>query len=193
MTVRPRRPDDVPALVAALWAQQPESRYPFRDPLPIPVERFLHVDDAVAAWTAELDGRPVGHVCRTGPVAGFALAEELNDVCATAHGCPVERLSWVTSLFVAREARGLGVGRLLLETVVADIEAAGSRACLEVLPVHPAAIALYRATGWREVHRLRPEWLREAAGDEGPDVTVMIRPLGGTTRPRRRTRPRTGR
>ena len=178
VTVRRRRPADVPALVEGLLAQQQESRYPFRDPLPIPAEQFLHVDDAVAAWTAELDGRPVGHVCRTGPATGFTDAAELNRVCAEAHGCDAEELSWVTSLFVAREARGLGLGRSLLSTVVDDIRAAGEYPCLEVLPVHPAALALYRATGWREVHSLRPDWLREAAGDEGPDVVVMVGPPG---------------
>jgi hypothetical protein len=44
--------------------------------------------------------------------------------------------------------------------------------------VHPAALGLYRETGWREVHSLRPDWLREAAGDEGPDVVVMVGPPG---------------
>ncbi len=178
VTIRRRRPDDVPALARALLDQQPETRYPFRDPLPIPVEEFLHADDAVAAWTAELDGRPVGHVCRTGPVSGFADSAELNRVCAEAHGCDVTALSWVTGLFVARAARGLGAGRALLATVVDDIRAAGAHPCLEVLPVHPAALGLYRSAGWREVHRLRPTWLREVAGDEGPDVVVMVGPPG---------------
>lgn len=176
--VRPRRPDDLEPLAELLLDQQPETRYPFRDPLPVPVEEFLHAQDAVAAWTAELDGRPVGHVCRTGPVSGFPDAEELNRVCAEAHGCEVAALSWVTSLFVARAARGLGVGRELAATVVDDIRSAGEHPCLEVLPVHPAALGLYRSLGWREVHRLRPTWLREAAGDQGPDVVVMVGPPG---------------
>jgi len=176
VTVRRRRPDDIPALARALLDQQPETRYPFRDPLPISIEQFLHAEDAVAAWTAEIDGRPVGHVCRTGPVSGFADADELNRVCAEAHGCDVGALSWVTSLFVAGDARGLGVGRDLLATVIDDIRSAAAYPCLEVLPVHPAAQVLYRSAGWREVHRLRPAWLRDAAGDQGPDVVVMVGP-----------------
>ncbi|NHA01007.1 hypothetical protein G5V59_17055 [Nocardioides sp. W3-2-3] len=59
MVVRPRRPDDLPALAEALWEQQPTSRYPVRDPLPIPVEDFLHTGDALGAWTAE-PRRPPG-------------------------------------------------------------------------------------------------------------------------------------
>ena len=175
-TVRPRRPTDLPALVDVLLAQQPTSRYPFRNPLPIPVERFFHIDDAVGAWTAELDGRPVGHVCHTGPPDGFPAAAEMNRACALAHGCDVEELAWISTLFVGLEARGLGVGRRLLGAAVDDIRRAGLHPCLEVLPVHPAAVSLYTSTGWREVMRVRPEWLTSVMGDEGPDVTVMVLP-----------------
>jgi GNAT superfamily N-acetyltransferase len=175
LVVRRREARDLEPLAAALLAQQPETRYPFRDPLPIPVERFLHADDALAAWTAELDGEPVGHVCRTGPAAGFDDAERLNAVCAAAHGCAPADLTWVNAFFVATTARRTGVGRALLDAVVGDAEAQGARPCLEVLSVHPAARALYLATGWRVVDRLRPQWLVEAAGDDGPDVEVLVR------------------
>lgn len=157
-----------------LAAQQPETRYPFRDPLPVPVGQFLHAEDAAAAWIAEIDGRPVGHVCRTGPAAGFADAAALNDACARSHDCEVEQLAWVSTLFVASDVRGHGVGRQLLDTVVADIRARDLRPCLEVLPVHPAALALYRRAGWTEVLSLRPDWLREVAGNDGPDVSVLV-------------------
>jgi GNAT superfamily N-acetyltransferase len=169
-------PADVPALAAALLSQQPETRYPFRDPLPVPVDEFLHVHDAVAAWTADLDGEVVGHVCRTGPARGFPGATLLNEVCARAHGCDVSELAWVHTLFVAAEARGLGVGRRLLQVVVDDIADNGRRACLEVLPTHPGAMSLYLATGWRSVHQLRPAWLTAVAGEQGPDVHVMVLP-----------------
>ena len=58
-----------------LLARQHLTRYPFRDPLPFPVERFLHAEDAVVAWTAEVDGRPAGHVCRTAAPRGSATPE----------------------------------------------------------------------------------------------------------------------
>lgn len=74
------------------------------------------------------------------------------------------------------DARGSGVGRALLDTVVGDIRAAGLRPCLEVLPVHAAALSLYGTAGWREVLGVRPTWLREAAGDGGPDVRAMVLP-----------------
>ena len=172
--IRPRESNDVPLLAAVLLRQQAETRYPLRDPLPIALEDFLHSHDAVKAWTAELDDLPVGHVCRTGPVRGFPVAGLLNDVCARAHGCPSSELAWVSTLFVAAEARGLGLGRQLMHVVVDDALSCGLYPCLEVLPNHPSAMSLYVATGWRIVHRLRPDWLRAVAGDEGPDVHVMV-------------------
>lgn len=172
--IRLREADDIPVLAGALLRQQAETRYPFRDPLPIPVEDFLHAGDAVKAWIAELDDQPVGHVCRTGAVRGFPEAELVNEVCARAHGCQSSELTWVSALFVAAEARGLGLGRQLMRVVVDDARSCGLHPCLEVLPNHPAAVSLYAATGWQTVHRLRPEWLRAAAGDEGPDVHVVV-------------------
>jgi GNAT superfamily N-acetyltransferase len=164
----------VPVLAAALLAQQPETRYPFRDPLPVPVEDFLHARDAVRAWTAELVGHPVGHVCRMGRPRGFPAAHLLNEVCARAHGSDPSDLAWVSTLFVSTEARERGVGRRLMETVIDDIRAHDLRPCLEVLPNHPGAMTLYLTMGWRTVHRLRPDWLRDTAGEQGPEIHVMV-------------------
>jgi GNAT superfamily N-acetyltransferase len=174
--IRPRRRTDLSALAEVLLAQQPATRYPFRDPLPIPVERFLHADDAVAAWTAEVGGRPVGHACFTQGRDDFPGYHEMSRACAEAHGCEVERLAWVSAFFVDQELRGQGLGRRLLAAVVGEIRRRELFACLEVLPVHPGALALYRATGWVEVMRTRPEWLTAEAGDTGPDVVVMVLP-----------------
>lgn len=57
--------------------------------------------------------------------------------------------------------------------MVADIRGAGLRPRLELLPMHPAALALYRGSGWSEVLNLRPDWLLHAAGESGPDDVVM--------------------
>lgn len=155
-------------------AQQADTHYPFRDPLPVPVEDFLHAEDSVAAWTADCDGRPVGHVCRTGFAHGFPDAPAMNEACARAHGCGEDALAWVSTLFVGAQARGAGVGRALLATVVASMRADNVRPCLEVLPAHPAALSLYLSAGWQTVLTVRPWWLVEAAGDSGPDVHVMV-------------------
>jgi GNAT superfamily N-acetyltransferase len=173
--IRPRRRDDIPALADVLMSQQALTRYPFRDPLPVPVEEFLHAGDALAAWTAEVGGRPAGHVCRVRSPRG-PQAAAMNWACARAHGCAVDELSWVSTLFVDPAARGLGIGRALMDTVVADMRTAGVRPCLEVLPVHSVALALYESAGWQEVLRLRPDWLTTASGDVPPDVRVLVVP-----------------
>lgn len=168
----------MPGLVEALFAQQAGTRYPVRDPLPIPGEVFLHADDtpqpALGAFAAELDGAVVGHGCWLGPLTGGADAEAMNAICAAAHGCPVEELGWISSLFVAAAARGTGLGRRLLTAVIDDVVAAGRRPCLEVVPLHGAALALYRASGWREVGSVRPGWLVDHLGDAAPDVLIFV-------------------
>jgi GNAT superfamily N-acetyltransferase len=174
VVIRRRRGADIVPLGVLLLAQQLDTQYPFRDPLPIPVEDFLHAKDAVGAWTAEIDGHPIGHVCRTGALAGFSDAAAMNDTCARAHGCGEDELAWVSTLFVGASVRGAGVGRALLTTVVANMSDDKVRPCLEVLPNHPAALALYEATGWKTVMKIRPRWLIAATGDTGPDVHVMV-------------------
>ncbi len=99
----------------------------------------------------------------------------MNARCAEAHGCDVEELAWVRTLFVAEGVRGHGVGRRLVKTVLADILADGLRPCLEVLSAQQSALALYRSTGWEEVDRTRPAWLRDA-DDEGLEVHVLVLP-----------------
>lgn len=168
--VRPRTSEDLPLLEELLWDQQPESSYPLRNPLPMPTTTFLHADDADAAWTATIDGRPAGHVCRTTGYPDPAVEE----ICAEVHACAVDELGWVSTLYVGREARGLGIGRRLLGTVVADLRASGRRPCLEVYPARPAALGLYVSDGWREVMVTRPKWLREVRGEEGPDVRILV-------------------
>lgn len=172
--VRERRPSDLPAAARMLLAQQAGSHYPYRDPLPMPAEEFLHGHDARGAWVAEHGGRVVGHVAWTEPGSRLADADSLR-IAAAAHGCEPEALGWVSSLVVAEEARGSGVGRALLATAVAGIRGAGRRPALEVLPVHPAALGLYTGLGWAEAGRVRPPWLGEP-GPDAPDVRVLVLP-----------------
>ena len=75
--IRPRRRADIPELARLLMEQQPRTRYPFRNPLPFPVEQFLHADDAAAAWVAEHEGRVAGHACWTGSVGEFPQADRI--------------------------------------------------------------------------------------------------------------------
>lgn len=108
---------------------------------------------------------------------GFPEAGLLNEVCARVHGCLSADLAWVSTRFVAPEARGLGVGRQLMRALVDDTLRSALYPCLEVLPNHPGAMTLYGAMGWRTVQRLRPARLSAVANDGEPDVHVMV--LGG--------------
>lgn len=69
-------------------------------------------------------------------------------------------------------ARGSGVGRALHDAAVAQIRQRGLGPCLDVLPTHERAYAMYPRLGWVEVGRARPSWLQPAA----PDVIAMILP-----------------
>lgn len=178
--VRAREASDLPELARLLLEQQPTTRYPFRNPLPFPVEQFLHADDALAAFTAELDGQPVGHACRVGPFAADG-EHHLNEVAARAHGCEIASLTWLSAVFVGQTGRGTGLGRQLLDAVVADACAHDAALSLEVLSIAEPARALYRSLGWREVARQRPDWL--AASDPTGEIDVRVMVLDTDTGP----------
>ncbi len=153
VTVRPRTADDLPELAAILAEQQPTSRYPFRWPLPFPVEQFIVRDAEEASWVAEIDGRAVGHVSVGRPRGN--LADEFLRITGRAD------VATVSVLFVATSAQGSGVGGRLLDSAVAWAQGRGRLPVLDVFPSHSAALAVYRHRGWREVGQTRPEWLPE--------------------------------
>jgi GNAT superfamily N-acetyltransferase len=165
LVVRPREASDVAALGEVLALQRGASRYPLRWPLPFPVEEFVVRPDDLAAWTALLDGRPVGHVS-----AQRAADEVVLPLWERGHGRPADRLGVVGTLFVDPGVRGRGLGRLLHDTAVGWLRDRDLGPCLDVVPIHAAAQAMYAAAGWREVGRARPRWLPEAE----PDVVAMV-------------------
>lgn len=159
--VRGRTPDDVPALVEVLTAQQPTSSYPLRWPLPFPVADFIVRPDEQAAWVAEVDGRVVGHV------AACALDRELGPVFVETVGS--SDLTLVAVLFVGLDTVGQGVGARLHDAVVGWIREAGNIPVLDVVPTHDRAVQFYCHRGWREIGRARPGWLPT----DQPDLTLM--------------------
>lgn len=92
-------------------------------------------DPRAAAWIAELDGRRVGCV-----------------VCVPDDGDPDGRSAKLRILLVAPEARGLGLGGLLVDTCIAHARDAGY-ARLRLWTNHPlvAARHVYLARGFRLV------------------------------------------
>ncbi len=154
--IRPRTPADLPTLVTILAAQQPASRYPFRWPLPFPVEDFIVRAHEEAAWVALVDGRVVGHV-GVGRVEG-----ELADAFVAAAARPAARLALVSVLFVSPETQGVGIGGRLLDTAVAWARDRQRLPVLDVVASHGAARAVYQRHGWEVVGRARTSWLPDA-------------------------------
>lgn len=180
--IRPRRDDDLPALGRALVEQQPGSGYPHRQPLPMAPEDFIARSGTLAAWTAEIDGLPVGHAAVL-PVRTDGHEPELARLWSRGHGLPAERLGEVGVYFTSTAARGTGVGAALMRAALADLDERGLAPCLDVVS-SGAAVDYYRRRGWVEVGATRPSWLE----DDAADVIAMILPASardgaGTPRP----------
>ena len=150
--IRPRSPEDLPALVEALAEQQPATRYPLRWPLPFPVEKFLVRETEERAWVAEQEGRAVGHVA-----VGGVADPELAAVFAEATG--TSELANISVLFVASLLRGSGLGGRLLDVAVQWAQEEGRQPVLDVVQGHDQAIGVYRHRGWQVVGEARPAWL----------------------------------
>jgi phosphinothricin acetyltransferase len=69
---------------------------------------------------------------------------------------PAYRWMVEDSIYLATEARGRGVGRLLLDALVESCERLGFRQMIAVIGgAHPASVALHRAAGFAEVGLLK--------------------------------------
>ena len=101
----------------------------------LPAHRFVAIDGA-------------------GTVLGWAAVVPVSDRCVYAG--VVEH-----SVYVASDARGRGVGRALLDALVASTESAGIWTVQSgIFPENTASLALHRAAGFREVGR------RERIGEQ---------------------------
>ncbi|MGN6798838.1 MAG: GNAT family N-acetyltransferase [Gaiellaceae bacterium] len=80
-------------------------------------------------------------------VVGFAAVSAVSDRCV--YGGVVEH-----SVYVAESARGTGIGRLLLEHLIASTEAAGIWTIQSgIFPENAASLALHERVGFRVVGR----------------------------------------
>lgn len=106
-------------------------------------ETRLRTPDDIEKW---LDGRhPVVVVERDGRILGFGATFEYR---------PRDCYAGIaeTSVYVAREARGTGVGRAALEGLIAAAREAGFwKLVSRVFPENAASLALLDRTGFRQV------------------------------------------
>lgn len=143
--IRERRDSDIPALAEVLIAVHEKDGYPVEgvaDPI-----GWLENDRLIAAYTAILDGHPVGHVSLTSPGSADDAARLLTEK----HNIPTSHIAVLGRLFVMPQARGYSLGRRLTETATRNARDASLTPVLDVMEKDKAAIALYESLGW---HRL---------------------------------------
>ncbi|HVA67352.1 MAG TPA: ribosomal protein S18-alanine N-acetyltransferase [Elusimicrobiota bacterium] len=104
--------------------------------------------------------------------AYFLVFEEGGAVLGYAGLWEIPPEGQVTTVAVAPEAAGRGLGRRLLNALLARCRERGlSRATLEVSAENPAALGLYESSGFRVVGR-RPKFY-----NDGSDALLMDLPL----------------
>ena len=112
-----------------------------------------------------------------GQVLGFAY-------CNWFKPRPAYRFSAEDSIYVAEAARGLGVGRLLLDALCTAAEAAGVRKLLAVIgdSANAGSIRVHQAAGFTHIGVMRSVGWKFGAWR---DVVLMEKPLGAgdTTSP----------
>ncbi len=142
--VRPREEADIAVLAAILRDVHLHDGYPMRlQPDP---GAWLCREPVLGAWVADHDGWVVGHVglCLPGP----------DDPVAALVGEPA---AIVSRLFVARDARGQGLGERLVRAAWREAQQHGLRPMLDVLVRDAAAVVLYESIGWRRIGTITHE------------------------------------
>ncbi len=134
MLVRPLHPDDYPAVAAIFGEGVATGQATFETSIPI-WEEWDAAHLAAHRFVAELDGEVVGWVA----VVPYSRRKVYRGVGEE-------------SVYVAERARGRGVGRALLEAVIASARAGGLWTLQAgIFPENAASLELHRRLGFREV------------------------------------------
>ncbi|MGA4849886.1 GNAT family N-acetyltransferase [Streptomyces sp. G5(2025)] len=163
---------DLEACVGVLAQVHKADGYPVNWPLePGP---WLLGAAALGAWVAELDGRVVGHVS----LSRSAPDDAAPGLWSERAGVAAEAAAVVSRLYVAPDARGHGIGALLMGRAVREARAHGLHPVLDVVSSDTSAAALYERLGWELLAVVEREWgpgqrvtLRCYAGPPAPDTS----------------------
>jgi ribosomal protein S18 acetylase RimI-like enzyme len=164
----------VPLVGDLIMRQQPQTRYPFRNPLPFPIEEFVVRDGELAAWVAEtVPDATAGARAVVGHVSVIAVTNhEIGSGWAHAVGRPVEELAAVSVLAVDSDLGRRGIATRLMDECEAFVRELGRTPVLEVVAdAHSRALSLYLHRGWRVIGEVRPHWLPPG---EGPVKMMML-------------------
>jgi phosphinothricin acetyltransferase len=162
--IRPSQPADLPAISAVYAEAVLNGTGTFELEAPDTAEMGRRRDDVLAK------GLPWLVAERDGLLLGYAYANHFRPRRAY-------RFCLEDSIYLAPAARGQGVGRALLDTLIVQCEAAGARQLLGVIgdSANTASIALHRACGFAD------SGVFKAAGwkhGRWLDVVLMQRALG---------------
>ncbi|MDH2393139.1 GNAT family N-acetyltransferase [Streptomyces sp. HNM0663] len=140
--IRPRRESDIPRAALALVQTHHRDGYPVEG-VNAP-EQWLTSPPALNAWVADLNGEIVGHVAINHPTEGDAA------VSLWKHSGEDDKAqaAVLARLFVAPQARGIGLGKLLVDAATEYAETKRLRLVLDVMTKDKAAIRLYERLGW---------------------------------------------
>ncbi len=160
--IRPAHAGDLPA-ITRIYNQSVEERASTADTQARSLEEralwFAQFDDRYPIWVYEEKGQVLGYAClfKYSPKDGYRFATE-------------------HSVYIAREARGRGFGRLLLGDVLKQAESLGFEYILARIFSHNAAsIRLHESAGFallgrqKRIVQMDGNWY---------DVTLMDRRLG---------------
>ncbi len=169
--IRPSRDDDVAAITAIYAHHVLHGTGSFETEPPSGQDMALRRADVLAK------GLPYLVAEEGGRVLGFAY-------CNWFKPRPAYRYSAEDSVYVAHEAGGMGLGRLLLDALAGAAQAVGVRKLLAVIgdSANAASIAVHRAAGFTEVGVMRSVGWKFGAWR---DIVLMEKPLGAgdTTAP----------
>ncbi len=118
---------DLEACVGVLVQVHKADGYPVNWPA-LPAD-WLAGSAALGAWVAELDGRIVGHVA----LARSGAEDVAPRLWSERAGVGVEGAAVVSRLFVAPDARGHGIGALLMGRAVRESRARGLHPVLDMV------------------------------------------------------------
>ncbi|AZM54213.1 GNAT family N-acetyltransferase [Streptomyces sp. WAC 01529] len=156
---------DLEACVGVLVQVHKVDGYPVNWPA-LPAD-WLSGAATLGAWVAEVDGRIVGHV----GLARSGAGDVAPGLWSERAGVGVEAAAVVSRLFVAPDARGHGIGALLMGRAVREARARGLHPVLDVVSSDASAAALYERLGWQLLAVVEQEW--------GPGQRVELRSYAG--------------
>lgn len=164
LLIRPSTRNDLPAVTAIYGENVLHGTGTFELDAPVELEMLRRQEDV------EAKGLPWLVVQRGSKVQGFAYATPFRP-------CPAYRFCLEDSIYLAAEARGLGLGRLLLAELLARCGATGARQMLAVIgdSQNLASINVHRTLGFEQVGMMK------AAGwkfNRWLDVVIMQKSLG---------------